>query len=58
MEYFRIGEREYREGIGSMPEAIDAQTAYVTNEKSYSEALAVLERTVDVNRTGRLRNEK
>ncbi len=35
-----IAEGEYREGIGSMIEVIDAQTAYVTAEESYIEALA------------------
>ena len=40
MEYFRIAEGEYREDIGSMLEAIDAQTAYVSAEKNHIKALA------------------
>lgn len=53
MEYFRIGEGGYREGIGSMLEVIDGQRAYVTAEKNhigalanYKIALTLLERTM------------
>jgi len=35
-----IAEGEYREGVGSMLDVIDAQTAFVTAEQTLIEALA------------------
>jgi len=40
VENLRIAEGEYREGVGSMPEVIDAETALVSAEENYVEALA------------------
>jgi len=40
LENSNIAEGEYREGVGSMLVVIDAQTALVTAEESYIEALA------------------
>ncbi|MDW7679259.1 MAG: TolC family protein [bacterium] len=40
LENLHISEGEYREGVGSMLDVIDAQTALVTAEKSHIEALA------------------
>lgn len=39
-ENLRIAEGEYKEGVGSMLDVIDAQTAQVSAEESYIEALA------------------
>ena len=40
LENLRIAEGEYKEGVGSMLDVIDAQTALVTAEESHIEALA------------------
>lgn len=65
MEYFRIDEGEYREGIDLRLEVINAQTVSVTAEVSqiedladYKIALTLLERTMESNKAGRLRNER
>jgi len=39
-ENLNIAEEEYREGVGSMIEVVDAQTNLVAAEESYIEALA------------------
>ena len=58
LENRNISEGEYREGVGSMLDVTDAQTAFVTAEQTLIEALAdykialvVLDRVVGINHT-------